>query len=138
VGFKNVLISNKNVEIPTKFSLIEDSETARYEACQSTAWRIQISLHELLGHGTSKLLTQEGPDKYNFDIQNPPINPLTGKPITKWYLPGETWTGVFGSLATTVDECRAECVGSYLMADKDLLALFGYTNDTEITADECA
>ncbi|KAH0544774.1 hypothetical protein FGG08_001141 [Glutinoglossum americanum] len=137
-GFKNVMITNrhKSVMRPPNTSLIAEPELATYDAHKLPAWRLQITLHELLGHGTSKLLAQEGPGRYNFDISSPPINPLTGKPIEKWYLPGETWTGVFGSLATTVDECRAECVGSYLMADKDLLALFGYTDDSEITADD--
>jgi dipeptidyl-peptidase III len=134
-----MMITNrhKDVKRPPSAALVGDSELANYDAHKLPAWRLQITLHELLGHGTSKLLTQEGPDKYNFDIQNPPINPLTGKPIEKWYLPGETWTGVFGSLATTVDECRAECVGSYLMADRDVLALFGYADDTKIKADDC-
>ena len=33
---------------------------------------------------------------------------------------------MFGDLATSVDECRAECVGAYLVDDADLLRLFGF------------
>jgi dipeptidyl-peptidase III len=133
------MISNRQKQITSlpNTALVEESEIETFNAHRLPAWRIQITIHELFGHGTSKLLTEEEPGKYNFNIKNPPISPLTGLPITMWYRSGQTWTGVFGSLATTLDECRAECVGSYLIADKDLLALFGYTNESEITADDC-
>ncbi len=98
------------------------------------AYYLWVVFHELLGHGTGKSLTQDGPNDYNFDVGNPPINPLSGKQIECWYRPGQTWTGVFGDLATTVDECRAECVGAYLMSDKELLAIFGFDDHTKITA----
>jgi dipeptidyl-peptidase III len=116
---------------------VEDPEMESFNAHKLPAWRIQITIHELFGHGTSKLLMEEELGKHNFEVKNPPISPITGRPITTWYRFGQTWTGVFGSLATTLDECRAECVGSYLIADKDLLALFGYTDKSEITADDC-
>jgi dipeptidyl-peptidase-3 len=70
---------------------------------------------------------------FNFDNFHPPINPLTGKSISSWYRPGQTWTGMFGNIATTVDECRAECVGAYLMSDMELLAMLGYNSKTEIS-----
>src|SRR5436189_6317017 len=79
------------------------------------AFYLWVAFHELLGHGTGKLLVENNDGSFNFDIQNPPINPLNGKPVESWYRPGETWTGLFGDIATTVDECRAECVGAYLM-----------------------
>lgn len=52
--------------------------------------------HELLGHGCGKLLQETEPGKYNFDVNDPPTSPITGKPVTKWYKPGETWGTVFG------------------------------------------
>lgn len=45
---------------------------------------------------------------YNFDINNPSASLLTGNAIESWYKPGHTWTGQFGDLATTINECRAE------------------------------
>ncbi|KAK4101134.1 hypothetical protein N658DRAFT_426252, partial [Parathielavia hyrcaniae] len=95
-----------------------------------------VVLHELLGHGTGQMMVEYEEGKYNFDIDSPPVNPLTGNPITSWYRPGETWTGQFGDLATTVDECRAELVGAYLMDDPELLALFGFTDNSEIRAED--
>ena len=82
-------------------------------------------------------MVEESEGKFNFDIHNPPISPISGKPIVTWYKPGQTWTGQFGDLATTVDECRAELVGAYLMDDVELLRLFGYDESSEITAEDC-
>lgn len=101
------------------------------------AFYLWVLFHELFGHGTGKMLAQKEPNAFNFDIHNPPLNPLTGEPVKSWYLPGETWTGVFGDIATSVDECRAECVGVYLMSDRELLATFGFSEKSDITADDC-
>lgn len=75
--------------------------------------------------------------KCNFDIADPPTNLITGTPIASWYKPGQTWTGQFGDLATTVDECRAELVGAYLMDEVELLALLGFTETSDVTAADC-
>lgn len=114
-----------------------ESELEIFETHRLPARRIQVTIHERFGHGTSKLLSETSPGKYNFDITKCPISRLTGEPINTWYLPGQTWTGVFGRLATTLEECRAECVASYLIADKDLLAIFGFTDSSNPTADDC-
>lgn len=53
----------------------------------------------LPGHGCGKLLQETSPGVFNFDTTNPPVSPLTGKPITTWYKPGQTWGSVFGGLA---------------------------------------
>lgn len=97
---------------------------------------ITTAVHELLGHGTGKLLAETKPGVYNFDHQRPPINPLNGEPVASHYLPGQTWTSMFGKLAGTVDECRAILVSEYLMDSKDMLEIFGYTDTSDITADE--
>lgn len=93
------------------------------------AYYLWVVFHELFGHGTGKLLQQFEDGTRNFNLEQPPISPLAGEPIDTWYKPGETFTGVFQDIATSVDECRAECVGAYLMSEKDLLALCGYTDD---------
>ena len=41
---------------------------------------------------------------------------------------------MFGDLATSVDECRAELVGAYLMDDTDILSLFGFNASSDIVA----
>jgi dipeptidyl-peptidase-3 len=115
---------------------IAEAEVAAFQKAKFPAYYIWVVLHELLGHGTGKMMCEHADGSFNFDKESPPIDLLTNKPIVKWYLPGQTWTGQFEDLATTVDECRAELVGAYLMDDKELLELFGYTDETDITAED--
>lgn len=51
------------------------------------------------GHGCGKLLQETSAGVFNFDVMDPPVSPLTGKPITTWYKPGQTWGSVFGGIA---------------------------------------
>lgn len=66
--------------------------------------RMNVTMHELLGDGTGKLMNEET----NFDNNNPPSHPLTGEPIKTWYKSGERTSSVFGELYMTLDECCAE------------------------------
>ncbi|KAL9023351.1 MAG: hypothetical protein Q9196_007256 [Gyalolechia fulgens] len=133
-GFKNVIIANRMSAESNEADIspfVHASEAAMFQRYKYPAYYIWVVLHELLGHGTGRMMTEEH-GRFNFDADNPPLNPLTKAPISSWYRPGQTWTGVFGDLATTVDECRAELVGAYLMDNTGLLALFGYTSCSEI------
>lgn len=120
-----------------QWPFIDDSEVEVFRKHKHPAYYWWVVLHELLGHGTGKMMIEEATNKFNFDSKNPPINPLDGKPIRTWYKPGQTWTGQFGDLATTLDECRAELVGAYLMDDPELLALFGFTDESAIRSRDC-
>ncbi|KAB8339182.1 hypothetical protein FH972_022117 [Carpinus fangiana] len=127
-GFKNVSLGNvlsakaPNESIP----FIKDSDLALYQKYRDQAFEVQVGLHELLGHGCGKLLQETAPGVYNFDHTNPPKSPLTGKPITSWYKPKETWGSVFGNLGASYEECRAECVAMALSCDFDILKIFGF------------
>ncbi|KAH8847934.1 hypothetical protein MCOR27_002650 [Pyricularia oryzae] len=138
VGFKNVIIANRMAaESQCKqYPFIPVSEAERFKEHKFPAYYWWVVLHELLGHGTGRMMVQKGEGQFNFDIENPPVNPLSGKPITSWYKPGQTWTGQFADLATTVDECRAELVGAYLMDEKELLGLLGFTDTSDIRAED--
>jgi dipeptidyl-peptidase-3 len=116
---------------------LDASEVETFQKNKYPAYYWWVVLHELLGHGTGRMMVEEPAGKFNFDPDKPPINPLTGQPITTWYKPGQTWTGQFEDLATTVDECRAELVGAYLMDDVELLKSFGFDEKSEITAEAC-
>ena len=115
---------------------LDNADIEGYRSHKSHASYLWVVLHELMGHGTGRMLVQEDEERYNFDISRPPVNPLTGRPISSWYGPGQTWTGQFADLATTVDECRAELVGAYLMDDMDILALFGYDDQSDIRPED--
>jgi dipeptidyl-peptidase-3 len=120
-----------------QYPFIDASEAEQFQKHKFPAYYWWVVLHELLGHGTGRMMIESTDGNFNFDSKNPPINPITGEPITSWYKPGQTWTGQFGDLATTVDECRAELVGAFLMDDEELLELFGFTDVSEIRAEDC-
>jgi dipeptidyl-peptidase III len=115
---------------------VDPVEVETFQKHKFPAYYLWVVLHELLGHGTGKMMCQLSDQEYNFDIEDLPTDPLTGNPISSWYRPGQTWTGQFADLATTVDECRAELVGAYLMDDVELLALFGFDDKSAITASD--
>ena len=133
LGFKNVSLGNvlsakaPNESIP----FIKPSDLSVYQRCRDAAFEVQVGLHELLGHGCGKLLQETSPGNYNFDINSPPINPLTGKPVTSWYKPGQTWGSVFGAMAGSYEECRAECVAMALSCDFGVLSIFGFGDGSE-------
>ncbi|KAF2270745.1 peptidase M49, dipeptidyl-peptidase III [Lojkania enalia] len=138
-GFKNVIIANRmsaESNNAHRSPFVDAAELEEFQKAKYPAYYWWVVLHELLGHGTGRMLVEESEGQFNFDINNPPISPLSEKPITTWYKPGQTWTGQFGDLATTVDECRAELVGAYLMDDVELLKLFGYDQSSNITASD--
>lgn len=130
-GFKNVSLGNVMKAPTEKIPFISEDDLAIYQKYRDPSFEVQVGLHELLGHGCGKLLQETEPGKYNFDINNPPINPLTGKPVTKWYAPGQTWGSVFGSLSGAYEECRAECVAMALSCDFEVLRIFGFGDGTE-------
>lgn len=139
-GFKNVIIANRMSAESSRGGTspyIDNSEAETFQNHKFATYYLWVVLHELLGHGTGKMMCEDPEGSFNFDRLNPPVDLVTQKPIETWYLPGQTWTGQFEDLATTVDECRAELVGAYLMDDKELLALFGFTDTSDITASDC-
>ncbi|KAH9219625.1 peptidase family M49-domain-containing protein [Leptodontidium sp. 2 PMI_412] len=108
-GFKNVVIANRmdaNHNPASPCHYIHETEKKQFKECT---------------HLVRK---------------NPPISPLTNSPIETWYKKGHTWTGVFKDIATTVGECRATLVSNYLIDNKDLLAIFGFTDTSPIIVDE--
>lgn len=85
-----------------------------------------------MGHGSGKLLTETG-GKKNFDPEL--INPISNEKISSWYRDGETYDTIFLSLASAMEECRAECVGLYLSTVPEILKLFGIEAEANVCSD---
>ena len=127
-GFKNVSLGNVlSAKAPNeKIPFISEADLPVYQQYRDSAFEVQVGIHELLGHGTGKLLQETKAGVYNFDHKSPPISPVTNKPITTWYKPGATWGSTFESVASSYEECRAECVAMALSCDFEILRIFGF------------
>lgn len=132
-GFKNVSLGNVlSAKAPNeKIPFIAEEDLEIYRKYRDEAFEVQVGLHELTGHGCGKLLQETSSGVYNFDKSNPPVSPITNKPVTTWYKPGQTWGSVFGSVAGAYEECRAELVAMFLSCDFPTLKIFGFGDGTE-------
>lgn len=137
-GFKNVSLGNVlSAKAPDeKIPFIREEDLELFTKYRDGAFEVQVGIHELLGHGTGKLLQEIAPGEFNFDIKHPPISPITNEPIKTWYKPGQTWGSVFGGIASSYEECRAECVAMDLSCDFEILKVFGYGDGKEDMAGE--
>ncbi|KNC52859.1 uncharacterized protein AMSG_12225 [Thecamonas trahens ATCC 50062] len=132
-GFKNVSLGNvlaASANTTEAVPLLADSDQAEYKALHGPAFEVQVGLHELLGHGSGKILASAGDGSLNFDRETT-VSPLTGEPVTSWYGPGETYSSKFGSVSSAYEECRAEAVGLFLCVNPQVLEIFGHTGAEE-------
>lgn len=125
VGFKNVSLGNvlsANPKKPKKqevISFLHESLQDKFRKWRDDAFEVQVGLHELLGHGTGKLLQETSPGQFNFDKAAHPE-------IATYYGPNETWGSLFGASAGSFEECRAELVALFLILAKpqEVLPIF--------------
>lgn len=113
LGFKNVNLGNAYGK-PTRESLqyTPEAEKDLHLKYYNPSLFVIVALHELLGHGSGRLL-KALPDF---------ASPLDGTPITTFYKENESWHSVFGEIASTYEECKADCVALYLSVFEDVQA----------------
>lgn len=49
--------------------------------------------------------------------------------MSSWYKGSETWDSKFSTIASSYEECRAECVGLYLCLNKEVLRYVMFSCD---------
>ena len=92
-GSKSVMIADSMMhDMPASDAdCIQSSEKQTYLKHKPHAFYLSVVYHELLGHGTGKLQAEDSSGKFNFDQNNPPLDPIAQKPIKTWYKPGQVW-----------------------------------------------
>ncbi|KAL3285978.1 hypothetical protein HHI36_000492 [Cryptolaemus montrouzieri] len=126
-GFKNVSLGNV---IPASYQatvnpFLSEADGELLQKYRIPAFELQVGLHELLGHGSGKLLKKEHDGTLNFPSDL--IDPLTGATVQTFYEPSDTYDSKFGSLSSAYEECRAEAVGLYLSLEPSVLNIFGHS-----------
>lgn len=135
-GYKNVSLSNilsakaANEAVP----FIHPDEKEAHDFWSDRVFSVQVANHELLGHGTGRLLQENEDGSLPFNPEKL-INPLTGKPVDSWYKFGETYGSRIGPISSSMEECRAEAVAMYLASNSEILEIFGYKTQEE--KDDC-
>ncbi|ESU45744.1 Dipeptidyl-peptidase III [Giardia duodenalis] len=127
-GFKNVSLLNVMQASSTSRSTTDYLPSDVVDGYLKYAFitlTIGVALHELFGHGTTKLLQES-------DLQNGVLNPLdeSGGRLTTCYKDGETYSSVFGAMSNAFEECKAETTSLHLCTSKIVHQIFQLSPDT--------
>lgn len=119
-GFKNVNLGNV-AGLPKRENLhhMPEHEKDTLVNTHHDALFVDVSCHELLGHGTGKLFMKNEDGTFNFDTSK--VEGFDEK-TTPYYNYNETWSSKFpGNYSSSWEECRAECVALFLGCNQKVL-----------------
>lgn len=140
-GFKNVSLGNVLKagygagDKPVTF--ITEADQAIFKKLKGEAFEVQVGIHELLGHGSGRLYhqgTEEAAQIVAGGTPHPLAELMPGTSATiagPFYAEGSTWDSTFGRMASSYEECRAECSGLYLCLEPTVLEVFGHADAAE-------
>jgi dipeptidyl-peptidase-3 len=140
-GFKNVSLGNVLKagygagDKPVTF--VSDADQAIFKKLKGDAFEGQVGLHELLGHGSGRLFYRDTENAKTVSATPHPLKDILPDCATisgPFYAEGTTWDSTFGKLASSYEECRAECCGLYLCLEPTVLEVFGHADATEVVA----
>jgi dipeptidyl-peptidase-3 len=123
-GFKNVNLGNAYPKVTrSNLQYVTEEDAQLIIDLYAEGETLAVALHELLGHGSGKLLQQNEDGSFNFDRNL--INPGTGAVVDSFYAFGETWNSKFTDLSGAYEECRAETIAVYLSCFSEPFEVFG-------------
>eukprot|EP00427_Karlodinium_veneficum_P013530 CAMPEP_0169072168 /NCGR_PEP_ID=MMETSP1015-20121227/6048_1 /TAXON_ID=342587 /ORGANISM="Karlodinium micrum, Strain CCMP2283" /LENGTH=610 /DNA_ID=CAMNT_0009131301 /DNA_START=71 /DNA_END=1901 /DNA_ORIENTATION=- len=140
-GFKNVSLGNVLKagygagDKPVTF--VSDADQAIFKKLKGEAFEVQVGIHELLGHGSGRLFYRDTENAKTVSATPHPLKDILPDCATisgPFYAEGTTWDSTFGKLASSYEECRAECCGLYLCLEPTVLEVFGHADATEVVA----
>jgi dipeptidyl-peptidase-3 len=132
-GVKNILFFNACPNFKYKndeFFICDEKDIELINNFGKTSTKIIVSIKQLIGYGTGKLLRviydkENNKEESNFNRDL--INPLTEKVIDKFYVNYETFEEKFTNIAPVLDECRALLIGLYFCGNESIQEIF-YVN----------
>lgn len=142
-GFKNVSLGNVLKAGygagDKRVTFIADADQEMFKKLKGESFEVQVGLHELLGHGSGRLFhenTEDATKILSSGMDHPLKNLMAvGEKITgPFYKQGSTWDSTFGRMASSYEECRAECVGIYLCLEPTVLEIFGHKDAAAVAA----
>lgn len=145
-GFKNVYLENivnASVSNIRNFPHVPEEMQGIYRRYQIPILEMHVALHELLGHGTGKLLSKEEvksnwdqivEDAKGYDI------PIHNTYEELGYEENDTWSNKFSPIHPAYEECRAETVALALSRKKEIIDIFmpSISEEEKVNVVRCA
>ena len=124
-GFKNVYLGNAMPQIKISNIQFATEEQAKILSEHlGPCYVVHVACHELLGHGTGKLIYRDADGKATTFT-----DPITNESFESCYEEGETWNSKFGAFSSSYEECRADTCGYFLCTLKEVYSLFGVKDE---------